>query len=141
MKTLFPALFALLSLIVFSCGDISQEESEPNEDINYQTHVIAKGESLYEVAQKYGTSIDELRNINPELGQAENWKVGVAIQVPNHQIKTVPSDGSVHIVQKGESLYSVSQKYDLEVEELKQLNPALEDENTWKEGLEIRLKR
>lgn len=114
------------------------------------THIVAKGESLYQVAQQYGISVQELKDFNPtlKLEQDSNWKVGLKVKVkqPKAEIKefnsiasspatavketsaTDKSTWKYHYLKEGENLYRVSVQYKISLEALLKLNPSLKNE-------------
>ena len=50
------------------------------------THTVAKGESLYRISQRYGVSVDEIRNANNIKG--DGIKAGQKIKIPAKSNKT-----------------------------------------------------
>jgi LysM repeat protein len=90
-------------------------------------HQVQAGETLYSISRKYGISVDEIKRLNGltsnVLNIGQKLKVGgeAATSVQPEKKEEVASD-SYHIVQKGETLYSISRKYSLTVEKLKELN-------------------
>lgn len=79
-------------------------------------HVVSKGETISGIARQYGTSVSRIVSDNglsnlpyPVVGQA------LAILVPE----------TIHTVQSGESIFSISQRYNISEVELLQKNPTL----------------
>lgn len=89
-------------------------------------HKVKSGQTLYSLSRRYGTSVQSIRDENG--GLSAGLKVGQTLKIPyGKEIKeavseTIPSDARVHTVGKGETLFSISRKYGLKVEELKTLN-------------------
>lgn len=83
------------------------------EDLNYFNYVVVKGDNLYDLARKYGTSVDELKRINGLT--SNNLSVGQILKIPKN-------NNGTYIVQKGESLYSIAKKFGTTVDELKRKN-------------------
>lgn len=81
-------------------------------------YIVQKGDSLWSISRKYGISVDELKNYN-------NLKTNT---LNINQILKIPSPGSsslntkTYTVAKGDSLWSISQKFNTTVNELKNLN-------------------
>ena len=73
-----------------------------------------KGDSLFSLAQRYGTTVAELERLN-NLGNISYLPEGIAL--------VIPSDNGVYRVKKGDSLYSIALQYGLTAEELLKLNP------------------
>ena len=49
--------------------------------VGYTLHTIRQGDTLYEIAQKYGSTVALIENANPNLS-AENLRIGTRIIVP-----------------------------------------------------------
>ena len=71
-------------------------------------HVVQRDENLFQIAQQYGLSLDELTQLNGLSGQ-DSLLVGQTLLVP----ASVGSNPQpvIHVVQPGESLQSISQFY------------------------------
>ena len=82
-------------------------------------HKVKQGQTLYALARRYGTSVKKIRGANPALDQV--LKVGQIVKVPYDQ-SIVRLNAKTHTVSAGETLYAISRKYGLTVEQLKKLN-------------------
>jgi len=85
-------------------------------------HVVEKGESLFSIAQKYDVTSEELKawnSLEEETIQSGSKLIVTAL---------VKQKTENHIVQSGESLSSLSKKYGVTIDELKEWNE-LEDNN------------
>lgn len=112
--------------------------SSINEDLkdNYTTHKVAKGETVYSIANLYNSSEQEIFNLNPKA--KSGIKVGDTLKVP--QKKRVASRYSNHLIEAKETMYSVSKLYNITEDELVEANPNL-DKKTFKIGKTIRIPR
>ena len=95
---------------------IGQILNIPIEEENYITYVIEPGDSLYSIAKKYDTTIEEIKKINNLTSNL--LSINQIIKIPNK----ISIEENTYIVQKGDSLYSVAKKYNITVNELKELN-------------------
>ena len=77
-------------------------------------YIIKKGDSLWSISNKYGITVNELKEYNNL--KSNNISVGQILKIPK------PSNENVYIVQKGDSLWSISKKFNTSVNEIKQLN-------------------
>jgi len=112
MKSTFYTLCALL------CAGITFAQTAT------KTHVVAKGETITQIAKKYHTTNNVLFLLNPEAvdGVSEN------------QVIKIPSTSDIrHEVQPKETVYGISKQYNIAIEKLYDLNPGLK-ENGLKEG-------
>lgn len=90
-------------------------EEKPNE--NDDIYVVKKGDTLYSISKKLNISIDTLKALN-KLNTNEIY-VGQQLIISNDK-NTEEYD--VYTVKKGDSLWSISQKYNISVKELIELN-------------------
>ena len=90
-------------------------EEEPNE--NDDIYVVKKGDTLYSISKKLNISIDTLKALN-KLNTNEIY-VGQQLILSNDKNS---EEYDVYTVKKGDSLWSISQKYDISVKELIELN-------------------
>ena len=90
-------------------------EEEPNE--NDDIYIVKKGDTLYSISKKLNISIDTLKALN-KLNTNEIY-VGQQLILSNDK-NTEEYD--VYTVKKGDSLWSISQKYNISVKELIELN-------------------
>jgi len=74
------------------------------------THVVSPGESLWLIAQEYGTTVEVLAEMN-NLADINYIEAGQNLTVPD-----------VHIVAPGETLWKISQKYGVTVQALATAN-------------------
>lgn len=82
------------------------------------TYKVVAGDSLYSIAQKYDTTVDELKNLNNLT--SNTLSIGQILKVPSEEGTTTPVN--YYTVQRGDSLYSIAQKYNTTVNELIALN-------------------
>ena len=107
-------------------------------------HVIATGDTLTNVAQRYGVEVASLAAYNQILdynhviiGQKLRIPpVGVAISAP--AVATLPGADGYHVVRQGEALGAIAQRYGLTLEVLMTLND-IENPNLVQLGTMLRL--
>lgn len=95
------------------------EQSEISQNSFY---TVQSGDTLYSIAKKYQLSEEELKSIN-QLASSQ-VKVGQQLNVANGSISVHSNTetGSTHVVQAGDTLYSIAKKYGVSVEQLKSNN-------------------
>jgi len=91
-------------------------------------HIVAKKETLFGVAKKYGLDINDLLERNPELtsGMREGMEVIIPVKANDAQDPALrPAEASHtidHVVQPGETLFSLGQRYGVKPEEIARAN-------------------
>jgi LysM repeat protein len=88
------------------------------------TYYVQKGDTLRIIAKKYGTTVDALLKLNPQITNQNLIYVGQAIAVPSGS-----SGASTYVVQKGDTLRIIANKFGTTVENLLALNPKIKNAN------------
>lgn len=84
-------------------------------------HVVQRGESLFAIAQLYGTSVEAIMTAN-HLSDARFIDVGQRLLIPNATPGINPNTNLPHVVQPGETLYTLEGQYPASLDELMLLN-------------------
>ena len=102
---------------VLQIGDVLKIPSSSNENENTtgSTYKVVSGDSLYSIAQKFGTTVDELKSLNNL--SSNTLSIGQVLVLPS----TSPSV-NYYTVQRGDSLYSIAKKFGTTVDKLKTAN-------------------
>jgi LysM repeat protein len=82
----------------------------------YKIYQVEMGETLDSIASKLNTSVDNLKNINGIKGNV-TLRPGSYLIVP-----TLDDRFTTYIVKKGDSIYSISQKYGVDPNMILKLN-------------------
>ena len=90
----------------------------PPEGITTDTYVVQKGDSLYSIANKLGTTVSELKKENNLT--SNTLQIGEVLRIPTKEI--YEGEENVYIVQKGDTLYSIAAANNTTVDELKKAN-------------------
>lgn len=90
----------------------------PPEGLITNTYVVQKGDTLYSIANKLGTTVSELKKENNLT--SNTLQIGEILRIPTKEI--YEEEENIYIVKKGDSLYSIANKYNTTVEELKRIN-------------------
>ncbi len=98
--------------------------------VKYYIHTVEPKETIYSIARTYGVSEQEvIENNSAEL------KAGEKIKIPfEAAIKEEPKESAVrnlfafsrHTITKGETLYSISRKYEISIDAIIEDNPSID---------------
>ena len=91
--------------------------TEPNVTIT-DTYKVMKGDTLYGISLKLDTTVDELKKLNNL--DTDALSIGQILKIPVKSIDTGETD--IYQVMKGDTLYSIANKYGISVQELKDIN-------------------
>jgi peptidoglycan endopeptidase LytE len=123
----------IIVLFFFSVGAFAQD--------NFIKHKISKGENLSVIAKKYGVKVKDIADANPNAPKV--LKLNSTLLIPNKNKSTAktkskneeiavndtPLNASgTHEVASKETLWGISKKYNVSVDDLKKANPSLETE-------------
>lgn len=98
----------------------------------YYIHDVAPRQTLYSISRAYGVLLDDIYHANKGL-KDEGLKVGSRIKIPKEAEKEVDAfdhDRYIyHVIRKGETLYSLSRRYNVPVDVIIDNNEELEKES------------
>ncbi len=114
-------------------------------------HVVKAKETLYGISRSYNFTIDDLIYFNPDL-KTQELKEGMKLVIPSDErIKAIKAERRranqdsakyiYHRVVKGETLFSLKERYGVEIKDLRTLNPILEDQGAIRIGQILRIPR
>ena len=83
-----------------------------------EIYTVKKGDSLWKIANKYNTTVEKLKSANNL--KTNTLSIGQKLVIPS--ISVSPEVSDTYIVQKGDSLWSIANKFNMTVSELKNLN-------------------
>ena len=95
----------------------------------YYIHTVRPGETLYALAKAYNLTIPEVLGVNPTA--ANELKPGMVLKMPEPsksvaKTEIKPSnDYLLHVVEPGQTVYSISKRYNLLVSDIEKANPEL----------------
>lgn len=112
--------------MLISCVAFAQPEDAVVKTVDgkkYFVHTVEAGNTLYGIHQLYNTELDKILSANPGLN--DNLTIGQQILIPidlaNDQFY------QTHVVKQGETLYGISRQHGCSVQDLKNLNPGVEE--------------
>ena len=91
-------------------------------DVNETTYTVKKGDTLYTLANKFNTSVDNLKSINNLT--TDSLSIGQILKIPANNME---DSNNSYIVKSGDTLYSIAKQYNTSVSDLKQINGLTSD--------------
>ena len=90
----------------------------PSKEVTGKNYYIVKsGDTLYSIAKKYNTTVDEIKKLNNL--KSNNLSIGMELKIKEEPSSTNYID---YVVKSGDNLYSIAKKYNTTVDEIKKLN-------------------
>jgi peptidoglycan DL-endopeptidase LytE len=86
-----------------------------------QSYVVRSGDTLRKIAARTDTTVDAIRQLNPQI-----WNVNV---IYVGQIITLPASASTYVVQYGDTLKIIAARFGATYEQLLMLNPQIANPN------------
>ena len=88
-------------------------------------YVVKSGDSLWSIANKFNTSVAELKRINNLTGDL--LSIGQQLFVPGVSIEIPETSPNVYTVQPGDTLSTIARKFNVTVNDLKNANNLVND--------------
>lgn len=116
--------------LAIPCED-SGSEYKPLEN-NYISYTVQKGDNLYLLAKKYGTTVDKIMDDNNLT--SDDLEVGMTLVIDDQSgvssVKECYGNGDFtdtvnkvsYVVSKGDNLYSIAKKFNVSVDDIKRAN-------------------
>lgn len=138
-------LSAALALAVFAPA-ASLAPAASAQTTSRDLHVVQTGETLFRIARQHGLTVERLRELNNLSGDAiqvgQTLRVSSRVPMPDRTVAPAPaapapaapstppaastpapaSDATLHVVQAGDTLYRIAQRYRTTVDAIRRLN-------------------
>ena len=92
------------------------------------TYTVKSGDSLWNIANRYGTTVNNLKTINNLT--SDNLQIGQVLRVPSSESGTETGgtiQGNTYTVKSGDSLWKIANNYGTTVNAIKSLNGLTSD--------------
>ena len=123
----------LITLIFLTTSILGAQEKK------YTSYIVKEGETIKSIAKEFDISTRDLLRLNPDVSRRPDFETVIIVPNKNYGkniVKTEPymNDDDLYEVQPKETIYGISKKFDVSINDLIQANPALEN------GLKIGMK-
>ena len=83
-------------------------------------YIIKKGDSLYQIAKKYNTTVEEIKKTNNL--SSNNLSIGKELIIPKVTNSEITIPENTYTVKKGDTLYKIAKEYNTSINEIKSIN-------------------
>ena len=113
----------------------------------YSTYIVMRGDTLKSLANRFGTSMDVLVNLNPDITNINVIYEGQRMVVPSGSgvpstpppVTPPPASGQVYTVQRGDTLRKIADRLNTSVDAILRVNPQIGNPNLIYAGQAINL--
>ncbi|WP_437372347.1 LysM peptidoglycan-binding domain-containing protein [Maribacter litoralis] len=138
MKYIFNQVYTICAFCVLvSCTAMAQK---------FDTHAVKRGETLESISKLYGVSTESILQYNKEIKAGQDLRPNTILVVPGSSVVSKPANSSTnnttvsdqesvtsrepigfteHRVKKRETIFGITQMYNITEDELKKYNPVL----------------
>tara|TARA_R110000850_G_scaffold150497_1_gene273235 strand:- start:143520 stop:145403 length:1884 start_codon:yes stop_codon:yes gene_type:complete len=126
-------------------------ESSQKNEVTFKNHKVKRKETLFGIASKYGTNVEEIKKYNKHL-YANELKKGEQIRIPIVKVTIVSSAPAtateprrtdpnirLHRVEAQETKFGIAKQYGINVAELEALNPSIYGTDNLPLGKELKV--
>lgn len=106
------------------------DENTHHKNGEFIYHKVKPGETIYAIAREYNVSANDILANNPDAG--DDLKLEQMLKIPVSKIKKqyaeplpIPTNKKTHLVNKGETLYSLSKLYNVPADSILKVNNGL----------------
>lgn len=110
----------------FSFAQPGEVDVEFKDGQEYWIHVVQEGNTLYGIKRTYNVDIPTIMAHNE--GMDEVLQIGERIFIPTGrtELQVKKNESATHVVEKGETVYGLTKKYNCTQAELIELNPGID---------------
>lgn len=102
-----------------------------------KVYTVKAGDTLYRIATQNNTTVDIIKTLNNL--KDDTLSIGQQILIPNTEFIEIPTTTTNYNVKAGDTLYSISKKYNTTVDKIKRLNNLFTDILTIGQNLKLPL--
>ena len=131
IKIIYLQCFLSVIYCLFSNSYLAQTKSSEVRTINgkkYYIHKVEKGQSLYAISKAYNMDVNSVLAANDDA--IDGLNVGQELKIPFETLM-IPSTNIdtnkyvYHLIQKGETVYAISKKYNIDDKTINTFNPTI----------------
>ncbi|TDF97656.1 LysM peptidoglycan-binding domain-containing protein [Paenibacillus piri] len=99
-------------------------------------HMVKKGDTLYDIANKYNVELDKLIAFNPQIADPNVIEVGMKVKIPTGTKPATPPGDYLykHVVVQGDTLWKLGKAWNVPLQNMIEANPQLKNPNVLMTG-------
>ncbi|MGZ2368291.1 PBP1 and LysM peptidoglycan-binding domain-containing protein [Ancylomarina sp. YFZ004] len=147
-------ILILLSGSIFNAHSQTREVLRSNEKVVvagkfYYLHIVREKQTMFSICKAYGVDIKEVMRINRK--KTHGLDLNEILRIPFIQSTSVSKDYQVqkketsnyfyHVIQKGNTLYSLSKQFNQSIENIKANNPEIGDNGRLTVGTVLKIQK
>ncbi|MGY6557717.1 MAG: LysM peptidoglycan-binding domain-containing protein [Nitritalea sp.] len=117
--SLLTGLFLSGTLWAYSPALLDSVGIERKGNQSFVLHDVEPKETLFGLSRRYGATVNDIVQQND---LKDGLKIGQRLRIPIILAAELPTDSRAHQVQPGETLFAISRRYEVAVEDLKRWN-------------------
>ena len=87
---------------------------------DYFIYTVKVGDNLYSIARRYGVTVENIKNVNNLTSNL--LSIGQQLKIPVINNNDIDNQYSTYIVQSGDTLYKIANRYGMTVSQLMEIN-------------------
>lgn len=87
---------------------------------DYVIYTVKVGDNLYSIARRYGVTVENIKNVNNLTSNL--LSIGQQLKIPIINNNDIDNQYSTYIVQSGDTLYKIANRYGMTVSQLMEIN-------------------
>ncbi|ACL69884.1 LysM peptidoglycan-binding domain-containing protein [Halothermothrix orenii] len=95
---------------------------------NTRPYTIKAGDTFYSLARRFNISLSAIISANPEA-DPESLRIGQRICIPRQEYYPPCPEGNFYTIKRGDTLYSIAQRFSVSLDDLLEANPFIVPEN------------
>jgi membrane-bound lytic murein transglycosylase D len=101
---------------------VARASSRPSAPPASGNHYVRKGDSLWIIARRYGTTVQKIKSLNRM--RSNNLVIGQILKIPGFKTEPLPDTNklSVYSVKNGDSPYTIAAKHNMALDRLLTIN-------------------